>query len=70
MPLLQKFGSTRDLGVAVKGKVPGVDMLSYHAMVGNGASTDTETKHKAKRGICQRRCRPSGGVIVHGYVDF
>ena len=39
MPNLQKYGSTRDLGIAVKGKVPGVDILSYHAMVGNGAET-------------------------------
>ena len=69
MPLLQKFGSTRDLGVAVKGKVPGVDMLSYHAMVGNGASTGTET-NKGKKGYLSTTLRPSGGVIVQGYVDF
>ena len=64
MPNLQKYGSTRDLGIAVKGKVPGVDILSYHAMVGNGAETN-----KHKKGYLSATLQPSGGVIVHGYVD-
>ena len=67
--LLQKYGSTRDLGIAVKGKVPGVDMLSYHAMLGNGAGTGAETD-KYKKGYLSATLRPSGGVIVHGYVDL
>ena len=69
MPNLQKYGSTRDLGIAVKGKVPGVDKLSYHAMVGNGAGTGAET-NKYKKGYLSATLRPSGGVIVHGYVDL
>ena len=69
MPNLQKYGSTRDLGIAFKGKVPGVDMLSYHAMVGNGAGTGAET-NKYKKGYFSAMLRPSGGVIVQGYVDI
>ena len=69
MPNLQKYGSTRDLGVAVKGKVPGVGMLSYHAMIGNGAGTGAETD-KYKRGYLSATLKPSGGVIAQGYVDL
>ena len=69
MPLLHKFGSTRDLGIAVKGKVPGMDMLSYHAMIGNGAGTSAET-NKYKKGYLSATLKPAGGVIVHGYVDL
>ena len=69
MPNLQKYGSTRDLGIAMRGKVPGVDMLSYHAMVGNGAGTGAETD-KYKRGYLSGTLKPSGGVIVHGYMDL
>ena len=67
--LLQKYGSTRDLGIAIKGKVPGVDMLSYHAMLGNGAGTRSET-NEGKKGYLSTTLKPSGGVIVQGYVDF
>ena len=69
MPNLQKYGSTRDLGIAAKGKVPGVDMLSYHAMIGNGAGTGAET-NKYKKGYLSATLKPSGGVVVHGYVDL
>ena len=69
MLLMQKYGSTRDLGIAVKGKVPGVDMLSYHAMVGNGAGTGAET-NKYKRGYLSATLKPAKGVIVQGYVDL
>lgn len=69
MLLMQKYGSTRDLGVAVKGKVPGVDMLSYHAMVGNGAGTSAETD-KYKRAYLSATLKPSRAVVVQGYVDF
>lgn len=69
MPNLQKYGSTRDLGIAAKGKVPGMDMLSYHAMIGNGAGTGAETD-KYKRGYLSATLKPSGGVIAQGYVDL
>lgn len=66
---LQKLGSTRDFGVAVKGIVPGSDRLSYHAMFGNGASTGTET-NKYKKGYFSAGLKPSGGFLAQGYVDF
>ncbi len=69
LPLLQKLGSTRDLGIAVKGKAPGFEMLSYHAMIGNGASTSAET-NDGKKGYLSATLRPSGGALLHGYADF
>ena len=66
---LQKLGRTRDFGIAVKGHVPGSDILSYHAMVGNGASTGTET-NKYKKGYLSATLKPSGGLLAQSYVDF
>ncbi len=66
---LQKLGSTRDFGVAVKGIVPGSDILSYHAMVGNGASIGTEI-NKYKKVYFSAGLKPSLGLNAQGYFDF
>jgi hypothetical protein len=38
-------------------------------MIGNGAGTRSET-NEGKKGYLSTTLKPSGGVIVHGYVDL
>lgn len=40
---LQRMGSSRDLGLAVQGRVGAGERLRYHAMLGNGSGTRGET---------------------------
>ena len=66
---LQKFGSSRDFGLAVKGKVDEAGKLAYHLMVGNGNSNKSETD-KGKKAMGSIAIRPGGGLIVEAYVDY
>ena len=64
---LFKLGSSRDLGVAVKGKL--VDgLLSYHAMFGNGESTSSETE-RGKMGMLSVGLHPAEGLLIEAYAD-
>lgn len=45
---LQKFGSSRDFGVAARGSLGSSGRVDYHMMFGNGASTKGETNSEKK----------------------
>ena len=66
---LQKIGSSTDFGVAVKGTLDEAKKISYHAMVGNGSSTSSETNQQ-KRAYLSLTARPADGVIVEAYGDW
>ncbi len=64
---LQKFGSSRDFGVAVK--VKPVDKLNVHLMVANGASNSSE-KDKYKKFLLSLGLAPAENIIVEVYGDL
>lgn len=70
MPMdLQKMGGTRDLGVALKGKMDEDGMLNYHAMLGNGNGVSNESD-KGKKAQLAVNVYPSDGLFLQAYVDW
>lgn len=45
---LQKFGSSRDFGVALRGSLGAAQRVNYHVMFGNGSGTGSETNEGKK----------------------
>lgn len=66
---LQRFGSSRDFGVAVKGKLDSGKRVSYHVMFGNGSSNGSEN-NDGKKVMLSLSTKASSGLLVEGYVDF
>ena len=64
---LQKFGSSRDLGVAIK--VKPVDKVKVHFMVANGASNSSEND-KYKKFLLSLGLNPTKEIIVEVYGDL
>ena len=64
---LQKFGSSRDFGVAIK--VKPVDKLKAHLMVANGASNGSEN-NKYKKFLLSLGLNPTKEIIVEVYGDL
>ncbi len=66
---LQRLGSARDAGVAVKGRF-GADRKFYcHAMVGNGANTEAET-NEGKKAMLALGYSPSDRWVFEVYGDY
>ncbi|RMD85865.1 MAG: hypothetical protein D6813_15655 [Calditrichaeota bacterium] len=66
---LQKFGSSRDFGVAIRGSLDKEKRVNYHVMLGNGSGTGTET-NEGKKVMLSLAVEPVDHVVVEGYVDF
>ena len=66
---LQKFGSSRDFGISVKGKLGRAGKVYYHAMFGNGSSNKSET-NKQKKVMGSLGAWLTDNFIVEGYADF
>jgi hypothetical protein len=66
---LLKFGSSRDFGVAARGRLDENGIVRYHVMVGNGASTKSET-NQGKKGYAALEIRPGSGLVVQAYADY
>ncbi|RMF56086.1 MAG: hypothetical protein D6748_14280 [Calditrichaeota bacterium] len=66
---LQKFGSSRDFGVALKGKLGSEGKVSYHLMLANGNSNKSET-NKGKKVLLALGFHPTSNVVVEVYGDF
>ena len=66
---LQKMASSRDLGVAVKGKIAGNDAIRYRAMLGNGSSIGTET-NEGKKVMGAVTFHPHEELLFDLYADF
>lgn len=66
---LQKFGSSRDFGLAVKGKLDKDGRVYYHAMFSNGASNKSET-NKQKMIMGALGAWLSDNIVIEGYADY
>jgi Phosphate-selective porin O and P len=66
---LQKFGSSRDFGIAVKGSFDADKVFNYHVQIANGNSNSSEN-NKGKKYMLSLTAKTKGGFIVEGYVDF
>lgn len=65
---LQRWRSTRDFGVALRGRAGEGKTLLYHAMVGNGSSTGPET-NEGKLAALAVGWAPAASTIVELYAD-
>ncbi|NOX38492.1 MAG: hypothetical protein GXO78_13240 [Calditrichaeota bacterium] len=65
---LQRWGSTRDLGIAVQGSVPGVP-LKFHAMIGNGKGVASDD-NLGKKYMLAVGHYPETGWVVEVYGDY
>ncbi len=66
---LQKFGSSRDFGLAAKGSFDEDKVFNYHIQIANGNSNSSET-NKGKKYMLSLTAKTKGGFIVEGYVDY
>lgn len=64
---LYRLGSSRDFGVAWKGKTA-AGKLSWHAMIGNGAGEGGET-NDGKKAMLSVAWRPTKDLVVEAYAD-
>ncbi|MBI2568640.1 MAG: hypothetical protein HYV63_16585 [Candidatus Schekmanbacteria bacterium] len=62
------YGSSRDFGLALKGKALDKKLL-YHAMLGNGSGTKGETD-QGKKAMAAIGFAPTESFLVQAYVDF
>lgn len=66
---LQKFGGSRDLGVAVQGAFDADKKFLYHFMIGNGSDTKSETD-KDKKLYLSLAAKPVKGATIEIYGDW
>lgn len=66
---LQKLGSSRDFGVAVKGGFGENRKIRYHAMLGNGSGTKGET-NEGKKAMLSVSFHPTKKCLIEAYGDF
>ncbi len=66
---LQKFGSSRDFGLSVKGRLDRAGKIRYHAMFANGSSNKSET-NKQKKVMGSLGAWVTDHLIVEGYADY
>ncbi len=66
---LQKMGSSRDFGVAVKGSLDSEGKVKYHLMFANGSGTKSET-NKGKKAMLSLGLYPSKHLIAEAYTDW
>ena len=66
---LQKLGSSRDFGIALRGRLGKGKKFGYHVMIGNGEGNKSET-NKGKKAHGSVSVRPTGGLIVQTLGDY
>lgn len=66
---LQKFGSSRDLGISLTGTLDPGRRLSYHLMFGNGTGVGAET-NKGKKVYLSVGMQVTSGLLVQAYGDW
>ena len=66
---LQKWGSTRDLGVALRGALGADRKVRYHFMLGNGSGTGSETD-TGKKVQLALSAHPTESVTAEFYTDY
>ena len=65
---LQKFGGSRDLGLAFKGNFDAKKKFGYNLFIGTGTDTKSETD-KDKKLYLALQARPALGWVLEGYLD-
>lgn len=66
---LQKLGSSREFGVALRGDLTGDGVVRYHATFGNGEGTRSEG-YRGKKLALALQFFPNEAFVVEGYVDY
>lgn len=66
---LQKFGSSREFGVAFKGSFDKAEKVGYHFMVGNGNGESSES-NEGKKVLFALDLHPSNSLFLQFYTDF
>lgn len=66
---LQKFGSSRDFGLAFKGSLDSQNRVNYHFMIANGSGTGTEN-NEGKKLLFSLGAKFTDNFFVEGYADF
>jgi hypothetical protein len=66
---LQKFGSSRDFGLAFKGSLDSGKRVNYHFMIANGGGTSSEN-NAGKKILFSLSAKLNKNIIVEGYADF
>ncbi len=66
---LQKFGSSRDFGLAIKGRLDKEGKADYHLMLANGNSNKSET-NKGKKVMLAVGLHPSANLVFQVYGDW
>ena len=66
---LQRLASSRDFGLAAKGKLGSNNKWSYHLMVGNGNSSRNEI-NQGKKVLGSLGYKLTENIIVEGYADY
>jgi hypothetical protein len=66
---LQRWGSSRDLGIALKGDLTANRKVRYHFMLGNGSHTGTET-NSGKKVQLGLSFHPTDPVTMQVYSDY
>ena len=66
---LQKWGSTRDLGVALRGTLDSNRKVRYHFLAGNGSGTGSETDSGKKVQLAMS-VHPTESVTAEFYTDY
>ena len=66
---LQKWGSTRDLGVALRGNFDSDRKVRYHFLAGNGSGTGSETNAEKKVQLALS-FHPTDQVTAEFYTDY
>lgn len=66
---LQKFGSSRDFGAAVRGQLDRNGKVKYHLMLANGSGNESEV-NKGKMGLLSLGFYPAEEIIVEVYGDW
>ena len=66
---LQKFGSSRDLGIALLGSLDKNGKIRYHVMIANGSGTKGET-NEGKKFLASLGFYPTKSVFIEIYGDY
>lgn len=66
---LQKFGSSRDLGIALLGSLDSAKKIRYHLMVANGSGTKGET-NEGKKFLASLGFYPTESFFFEIYGDY
>ncbi len=66
---LQKLGSSREFGIALRGRLTDEGTIRYHATFGNGEGTKSEG-YRGKRAGLALQFFPTEALVLEAYIDY